>query len=264
MAGELELHGQRARQISSELRAPGRVVQLDQPRAGGYFDLIGFDPLAPQLPKDWDGGFDALEVFGGKDAGKSDAPLADWMALTNRGLFYTAVGGSDSHLVWGQEVGYPRTCFILDEAPSVAALVVAVDKRRDALVTNGPFVLVSVAGHRMGQLAPAPRGRARLEVEVRAAPWVDTKKLEIWVNGGRRGKPIEIPPGRAAVRYKGAVDLKLDRDASVVVIVRGDASLEPVVSRPEGVPAPTPLAITNPIFLDRDGDGRFTAPLKQR
>ncbi len=260
--GALDVRGKDAHQIFAELRAADRVLQVNHPRVGaiGYFNLIGFDPLSATLPKDWEGGFDALEIFTGKDVASTDAPIADWMALANRGLVYTAVGGSDSHLIWGQEVGYPRTCLILDGAPTVEGWVAAIKQRHEALVTNGPFISVSVAGHGMGQLAPAPRGHARLEVEVRAAPWVDTRRLEIWVNGGRRGKPIDIPPGRAPLRYKGAVDLKVDRDSSVVVMVRGDATLEPVVSRVDGAAIPKPFAVTNPIFLDRDGDGPFTPP----
>jgi hypothetical protein len=112
----------------------------------------------------------------------------------------------------------------------------------------------------MGQLAPAPKGKARLDVEVQAAPWVDVRRLEIFVNGERRGKPIEIPASRAALRYKGAIDLHLTEDAYVVVLVRGDQPLEPVVSHRAGLPATLPLAITNPIYLDRDLDGKYTAP----
>jgi hypothetical protein len=260
--GAIDVRDKDAHQILAELRAPDRVVQVNHARGGarGYFNLIGFHPQSPVLPRDWDGGFDAIELWSGKDTARADEVLADWMALTNRGLVYTGVGGSDSHLVWGQEAGYPRTCVFLEGGKTPSALVQAIKQRRDALVTNGPIVTVAVGGKGMGQIAPAPRGKARLEVEVRAAPWVDTRKLEVWVDGGRRGKPIDLPPGRGAVRYQGAVDLKIEHDASVVVIVRGDASLEPVLSRPEGAPPPLPLAVTNPIFLDRDGDGRFTAP----
>jgi hypothetical protein len=261
--GAIDVRDKNAHQLLAKLRAPDRVVQVNHPRAGniGYFNLVNFDPTGAALPRELETGFDAVEVLTGKEAQKSDQPLADWMSLMNHNIVLTAVGGSDSHLLWGQEVGYPRTCVFLDGKPTVEALVAAVKQSRAALVTTGPFVTVSAAGHGMGQLVPAPRGRARLDVEVRAAPWVDTKKLELWVNGGRRGKPIDLPPGRGPVRYKGSIELKIEHDAAVVVIVRGDATLAPVVSQLPGAQAPTPIAITNPIFLDRDGDGRFTGPL---
>jgi hypothetical protein len=266
--GALDVRNKSAHEIVGGLRAADggaeRVVQVNHPRAGliGYFNTVGFDPRAPQLPPDWEGGFDAIEVFSSKDVTKADAPMRDWFALLDRGLGYTAVGGSDSHLIYGQEVGYPRTCVpAADGARPADALVAGIKRRHDALVTNGPFVRASVGGHGPGQLAAAARGRARLDVEVQAAPWVDVRRLEVFVDGQRRGKPVDIPAARVVDRWKGAIDLKVERDAYVVVVVRGDASLEPVVSRPEGSPAPLPLAITNPIFLDRDGDGKYTAPL---
>jgi hypothetical protein len=144
------------------------------------------------------------------------------------------------------------------------ALVAALRHRHEALVTNGPFVRVSVGGRGMGQLAVAPKGRARLDVEIEAAPWVDVRRLEIFVDGERRGKPIEIPASRAQVRYRGAIDLHVAEDAYVIVLVRGEQPLDPVVSRRAGLPPTLPLAITNPIFLDRDLDGKYTAPKAPR
>ena len=85
--------------------------------------------------------------------------------------------------------------------------------------------------------------------------------LEVFVNGSRRGKPIDVARvARSSLRFKGSVELRVDRDAYVVVVVRGDAPLGPVVPADEGQTAPVPLAIANPIYLDRDGDGRFTPP----
>lgn len=265
--GAPDLRGKDAHQIVQALRAldggAERVVQVNHPRAGiiGYFDTVKLDPAAGALPPDWEGGFDAIEVFTTKDASLVDAPMRDWFALLNLGLRYTAVGGSDAHAIFEQEVGYPRTCVPWDQkARPEEALVQAIRKRHEAIVTSGPFVRVSVGGRGMGQLAAAPRGRVRLDLEVQAAPWVDVRRIEIVVNGERRGKPIAVEPGTGAVRYKGTVDLRIAQDSWLVVIARGENSLEPVVARREPRPPPLPLALTNPIYLDRDGDGKFTAP----
>src|SRR5262249_39418748 len=98
------------------------------------------------------------------------------------------------------------------------------------------------------------------DVEILAAPWVDVRRLELYIGGLRRGKPIEIPPSKNVQRYKSSIDLKVNEDTYVVLIARGESSLEPVVNPPEGRPAPLPLGITNPIYLDRDGDGKWTPP----
>src|SRR5207248_303039 len=157
--------------------------------------------------------------------------------------------------------GYPRTCIAAGGDNPGHALVEAIKRKREAFVTNGPFVRVSVGNRGMGQLAAAAKGHARLDVEVRAAPWVDVKRIEVFVNGMRHGKPIDVPASAAPVRFKDGIDLKVNQDAYVVVLVRGDQPLDPVVSRRPGFPPTTPLAITNPIYLDRDLDGKYTPPL---
>ena len=270
--GAVDARGKTPRELIDALREGGgdrRVIVVHHPREGGagYFNTIKLDPRAETLPPGWDDRFDAIEVFSGQDPSSTEAPLRDWFALLDRGLPFTAVGGSGSHAIWGEEVGYPRTC-VPPPAPSSAssetrvtdALVAALKHRREVLVTNGPFVRVSVGGRGMGQLAPAPTGKARLEVDVLAAPWIDVRHLEVVVNGDRRGKPIEIPASRSALRFHGSIDLKLAEDSYVVVLVRGDQPLDPVLPRWSGSPPATPLAITNPIYLDRDLDGKFTPP----
>jgi len=259
--GVPEVRGRPPRDVLRSLPAPGRVVILNHPRAGGrtgYFENLGLDDKSAAAEV---GSFDAIEIFSGKDTTRVEPALRDWLSLLDRGIALTAVGGSDSHLIAGQEVGWPRTCIPLaaDAPLDGAAIVAALKKRHEALVTNGPFVRVSVGGHGMGQLAPAPRGRARLDLEVEAAPWIDVRRIELFINGSRRGKPIDVPPSSKVQRYKGSIDLRVERDAYVVVVVRGDA-LGPVLPGNPGQSPPTALAITNPIYLDRDGDGRWTAP----
>ncbi len=260
--GPPEVRGRPPHDVVKMLKAPDRVVILAHPRAGGrtgYLENVGLDERG--VPSEL-GNVDALEIATGKDTTHVEPALRDWLTLLDRGYGLTAVAGSDSHLIAGQEVGWPRTCIPVaaDAALDGDALVTALKKRHEALVTNGPYVRVSVAGHGMGQLAPAPRGRARLDVEVAAAPWIDVRRLELFINGSRRGKPIDIPPSTKVQRYKGSIELRLERDAYVVVIVRGDAPLGAVLPPEPNQSAPTPLAITNPIYLDRDGDGRWTPP----
>jgi predicted metal-dependent phosphoesterase TrpH len=260
--GAPEVRGKVPGELVRSLKAPDRVVILNHPRAGGrtgYFENVQLDEHG-NIPKEVQA-LDAVEIFTGKDSTRVEPALRDWLSLLDRGFILTAVGGSDSHLIAGQEVGWPRTCIADGDGPIDAdALVTALKKKREALVTNGPFVRVSVAGHGMGQLAPAPRGRAKVDIEVAAAPWIDVRRLELFVNGSRRGKPIEIPPSQKPVRYKGSIDLRIDRDAYVVVVVRGDAPFGAVLPPSPGMSPPTPLAVTNPVYLDRDGDGRWVAP----
>ena len=140
----------------------------------------------------------------------------------------------------------------------------ALKKRHEALVTNGPFVRVSVGGHGMGQLAPAPRGRAKLDVEVDAAPWVDVRRLELFVNGSRRGKPIDMPPSDEAAALQGHRSICASSATPMSWWSCAATRSAPVLPATPTQSAPTPLAITNPIYLDRDGDGRWTRAQRAR
>jgi hypothetical protein len=55
--------------------------------------------------------------------------------------------------------------------------------------------------------------------------------------------------------------MKLARDAWVVVRVDGDKPLAPVVGDLKRFDV-RPLALTNPVFLDVDGNGQYDPPLK--
>ncbi len=259
--------GTSAHEIVRQLRAAAGatgVVQVNHPRSGqgGYFNTVGYDPAEAALPAEWEGGFDAIELVASKDLSTVDQVLRDWLALLLRGNHYTGVAGSDSHFVVSDEVGYPRTCVAVPNPQRFKAddVVRALKVSRDAFITNGPFVQVTASGKSFGQLVPTVHGKARIEISIQAAPWIDVRRVELLVNGQRRGKPIEVPASKSRERFQSAIDLKISEDSFVVVVVRGDVSLEPIVARPSGRAAPLPIAITNPIYLDRDGDGKWTPP----
>jgi hypothetical protein len=59
--------------------------------------------------------------------------------------------------------------------------------------------------------------------------------------------------------------LQLAADAFLVAEVTGTTDLSPLVQRRRGPDGSetvvTPYALTNPVFVDRDGNGRFDPPL---
>jgi hypothetical protein len=90
----------------------------------------------------------------------------------------------------------------------------------------------------------------RLAVAVDAAPWVPVSAARVLVNGAVAAER----PVAAGDRFE--VPLRFAGDSFVVVEVEGAAG---------GVyralhPGLAPFAFTNPVFVDGDGDGRFTAP----
>jgi hypothetical protein len=271
----------RLRELIAEIHASGdgRLVQLNHPRSksGAVSDLNFFThlsgagaPYQPDTPlrdapnhallerdagsglRDLD--FDVLELMNGDSMLQYRATRADWYSLLLQGEYRPAVANSDSHVL-AELVALPRTYV---RVPSAASN--RFDERR--------FVEALRAGHAYGSTGPllelrlrAPSGaaagigelfsgrRGTLELVARAADWVPISRVRVLVDGAvvhwgalRADERLELP-------------LEFAADAFVTVEVSGDPG--PVYA----VVAPgfEPFAFSNPIFVDADRDGRWTA-----
>lgn len=265
------------------------VIQLNHPRLEGidFLTRTGLDPVTG-LSQDpaWAEDFDALEVLNenlalgyhdpaeGVDThGHRHSVLADWFHLLNRGLRPAALGNSDSHHVRAIVAGYPRN-YVRSSSDDPAAIrpaeVAAAVRAKQVFTTTGPFLEYTLEGAPMGGEARARDGHARLALRVRAASWVACDHAEVFVNGDLVAS-LPIEPTREVLRLEHELELCLlgtcarhgharpaapgAFDAWVTVIVEGDRSLAPILAE-----AARPLAIGNPVWIDGDGDGRWTSP----
>ena len=64
----------------------------------------------------------------------------------------------------------------------------------------------------------------------------------------------EWPPADGAVRFDGAIELNPDSDCWYALEVKGSGGQHPITGD-------LPYAITNPIYIDADGNGEFDPPL---
>ncbi len=233
------------------------VIQVNHPRMGtmGYFNRTGLDPATGLgTAAEYDPSFDAIELFNGLELGKMDQVeglLEEWFHLLASGHRYTAVGSSDSHRLVHHWAGYPRTYVAVpmeSSAPLVQAVAASIRAGR-AMVTNGPFLDVTVDGASPGATVSAPSGVVKLAVNVHAPPWIAVDTLELVTSGQRSALVGEVGEGSLRLAYRGEV--RLARDGWIVVVARGKGTLDAVLP---GSGA-TPLAFTNPIFVDVDDAG---------
>ena len=93
-----------------------------------------------------------------------------------------------------------------------------------------------------------------VNVRVQAPCWVDVDTLEVWVDGEMR-ESIDIAPdgGCTTLRFDDDVMVPVAAGAGswVVFHAKGDMPLGPVT------PGAMPFGVTNPIYLDGDGDAIF-------
>jgi hypothetical protein len=270
--GAVLVHGRKPVDFFNDVRtnAPGAIIDVHHPRIDseiGYFDIAHFDARGDRAEKagfSWD--FDAVEVMNGyQDPVRRsvDRVVDDWFALLNHEHLVTATGNSDTHHLNFNIGGYPRNYVkVQDDHPELVdgKQVARSLKGHHAFFTTGPFVTLVVNGGVIGDLVPARGGKVHAEVTVQAAPWVSVERVTLYLDG-KEEKRWAVKGGTDAQRFHESIDLTTPMDGWVVVRVDGDKPLTPVVGDRKTFTA-YPFALTNPVFLDVDGDGRYRTNLK--
>lgn len=280
--GIIPVENQRLREVIANAKQqwPEAVFQLNHPRANFELDadLAFFDHLSigsnydpdqllvadinrSLLEVDQESGFrdidfDVIEVLNGSEFAVYAQLRKDWFSLLNQGAVRTATGNSDSHDL-SSPVAAPRNYVYM---PSHGPLPISEADFTQALLegrsffTTGPLIEVVMRNEsgeeaRLGDLLHAKQ--AELHVRIEAASWVPIDTLNIWVNG-ELYRSTDAAAGDHAV-----IELISQQDAYVVVEVKGKAS----VPYQQLLPELQPLAVSNPIFLDANGDGKWSPPL---
>lgn len=248
--------------------APDALIDVHHPRFDrrmGYFEVGKLNAAADSAKRPgFSFDFDAIEILNGyedfdqKTVGKV---MEDWFGLIRHGHLAAATGNSDTHHMTYNLGGYPRNYVrVPDDSPEKAtgAAVAAAVKQRHCFFTTGPFVEMSVGSTKIGDVAPAPDGKIRVEIKVQAAPWVSVSRVTLFVDGVIVER-WDVHETDDAVRLREGHDIAVSRDAFVVARVDGDKPLSPVVGDMNTYRV-LPFALTNPIFLDVDGNGRYDPP----
>ena len=245
-------------------------------------EMLPPPPLPERIPA-------AGEIVRDKN-GKPAFPggFEDWFAMMKRGRVYTGMANSDTHELLENEAGYPRSMVRIGKSVSTARAIETRDvvrgiKSQSVLMTYGPVIEVFANGKPMGELVSAPGGEVTLDIKVKAAPWIDVTRVELTdSHGNKESLPVT---GEGIVRLDTQLTKKLSADTFFVVEAYGEKSMWPVCPgieippmmiddavaaiggpfglgddgfgnlRPALVHDVLPYALTNPIWIDVDGDG---------
>ncbi len=246
----------------------------------GFLTMNGLAPGSTNLPDgDWPRDFDALSVWEGKRQGNFEQDYAIYHRMLNEGLRVTAFGSSASAGTWQNEPGYPRVYIqsSTDNPQDIDPIELARNiKDRKVVVTNGPFVDVKVNGEPMGSMVTDTDGEVELDISVFTPNWSQVTSLSINVNG-RFVRRILLNPSQmdlsagkvfppADKPENGRLRIQIRQDSILDVTAEGTLELPQDPVNPFRPSNPGlglwrgqfPLAVSAPIFLDADGDGRIT------
>jgi hypothetical protein len=193
----------------------------------------------------------------------------DWFALLNRGHRVAAIGSSDTHDVSRFILGQSRT-YAVSQATDPAAIdideICASYRSGRLLVSLGLLAQMTVNERfAVGDLATGLGAELRIAVDVHGPSWVDADRVELFANGIKVREQAIAPTD--AVR-KARVAWTLPRpahDVHLVVIATGPGVTAPYWETPRPyqptskVFTPRVIGSTNPIWIDADGDGKFSA-----
>lgn len=265
--------------LNAALRAtPGvRVVVLNHPRnihnnfqpfaATNFNRVTGYNKRGPDFQ------FDAMELLN-SSAQQSDHMLVfqDWFALLNYGYRITGVGSSDSHDVSRYIVGQGRT-YIVSTDDDVSRINVAAACSNlvagRALVGMGLLATMTVNDRfQVGDMATKLRDEMRVRVKVFAPSWIDASRVELFANGVNiRAQELSAKRSRRT-GVKADIEWRIPRpahDVHLVALATGPGVAAPFWATPKPYQPTSPvwtnrvIACTNPIWVDADGDGRFTS-----
>lgn len=259
------------------------LVQMNHTRLGfaAYFDGNRCGPWRDRsrLPL-CSVSFDAMEVLSGYlvCGTKIAEQMRDWHALLSFGVVTTATGNSDTHGTSRLLGGFPRTYVrvgndevtAFDEAQFVSAL-----RARSAIATSGPFLTMRVNDSTQeGEQLTDSSGTVKVSLRMQAASWIVVDEVRLLVDGSvvktfavpRMGSAtplFEVQGEPIAIAADAFITAEAEGKKALPPFVVGDwtslagAACPPVPGAEQGMAV---FATTNPVFVDRDGDGRFRGP----
>lgn len=203
-----------------------------------------------------------------KNQGKPiDNRVFRWLQLLNQGLRLPGVVNTDSHYNFHGSGGLRNWVqSSTDDPAAVVPLdIVHASEQGRVILSNGPYLEVSLTetgkskSVTAGQSLDAKSGKVTLAVRVQCPNWFDIDRIVVLVNG-RLNTEHDYRRDKHSNRFRSGVvkfneqlSLTLAEDAHLIVVAAGNTPLGKVAGPDWG--HQTPTAVSNPIYIDVDGNG---------
>jgi len=187
-----------------------------------------------------------------------------WLQMLNQGRHVWCVAVSDAHRIFSNGVGGWRT-YVSSSTDQPAQIepheIIRNAQAGRMMISNGPYLEVTTGdGLPIGSSVIAS-GWIDLKIRVQAPNWIDVDRVQVLVNGRQpdesnftaKSNPAMFRSG--VVRFDETVRVQLQNDAHLIVAAVGESStIEKGWGRDPKAKL-RPVAYTNPIYVDVDGNG---------
>jgi len=232
---------------------------------GGFSGMFGHIDVIEVHPPHWIFG-EPTVTYGRQSINN---PIRNWLQLLNQGRRIPGVVNTDAHYNFHGS-GWLRN-YVKSPTDNPAEIkpldVVHAAERGNLVMTTGPFLEVTLEAQGPskapaipGDTVAAPGGKAFLHVRVQCPNWFDVDRVQVFLNGRpdeRLNFTRKTRPDRFAastVKFDQDIPLSLSADTHVIVAAIGEHSKLGAVMGPDHA-ADLPVAVSNPIFVDVDGNG---------
>jgi len=255
-----------------------RWVQINHPGVGIVFNDRNQDEIADRGFVGFEDLIDAGEFWSdhilnsnpvitvkrGERTRRIQNRVFGWLQLLNQGRYVWCVAVSDAHGVFASPAGNWRT-YVPSSTDQPSQIdhqeVIRNSKAGRMMITNGPFLQLETSdGMPIGSQVVS-EGSIDLKVKVQTANWLEIDRVQVLVNGRQHPK-YNYTRARDPSKFKHypvvfeeTLRIELQEDAHLIVVATGEKT---DLSKGWGRARPAtmhPVAYTNPIFVDVDGQG---------
>ncbi|WP_425400112.1 CehA/McbA family metallohydrolase [Aeoliella sp.] len=222
-----------------------------------FADIIEVHPLSKV--------FEDLEL-GGEDRKDRGNAVMNWIQMLNLGYRIPGVVNTDAHWNYygsGWRRNYVRA---KSDVPSELELmdVCHALEHGQVVMTNGPFLEVEVSDAQ-NKVGPGDDLRCEdqqvsVHVRVQCPNWLDVNRVQFFLNGSPAGKYNFTRTEHAeyfdngVVKFDRSFDLPVTTDTHLIVVAAAEGrQIGRVYGEEQGTAMP--IAVSNPIYIDTDGNG---------
>ncbi len=204
---------------------------------------------------------------------RDDKPVANqrmlnWLQLLNQGFRIYGVVNTDAHYNYHGS-GWLRNwiqCSTDDPAEIDPMEIVRASERGRLIMSNGPFLEArfspsgSESSFVSGQEFAVADGKVSIDIRVQCPNWHDVDTVFVLINGRPSAKHTykrkEHPHwfGQDTVKFEHTAVVELSEDSHLIVVAGHRVARLGDVMGPMGG-SQHPAALTNPVFVDVDGNG---------